>query len=163
MHVIFFLQDVSKRLGPHDTVTSGASVNEDMPIPSTTSQTAEQMLRNDADRLLKTWLQNSSVAAYLQSLPEFIPCASMAGCIQKFRGAVHTLMKDQVGSSAAMQTAPLLAETTCYPFAVMLMAASLASATPVAFLSDNICSVMHSRSGVGAGVANTTSRCAEGY
>ena len=43
-----------------------------------------------------------------------------------------------------MQTTPLLAETTCYPFAVMVMAASMASATPVALLLDTVASVLHS-------------------
>ena len=40
-----------------------------------------------------------------------------------------------------MQTTTLLAETTCYPFAVMVMAASMASATPVALLLDTVASV----------------------
>lgn len=113
-------------------------------VPLNTERTAEDMLRADAACLLQTWLEKRCVLTFLQSLPEYAPAASLDTCIDKFRAAVQTLLQDRVSSSAAMQTAPFLAETTSYPFAVMLLAASMASATPPSLLCDTVIAVMHS-------------------
>lgn len=68
----------------------------------------------------------------------------MDNAISKFRSAANTLLQDSISSLAAMQTSPLVGETTCYPFAVMVMAASIASATPMALLLDTVLAVLHS-------------------
>ena len=92
---------------------------------------AQEKLRADAERLLQIWRHGGSIAEYRHGLPAFLPEATLKDCVSKFRSTVTALLHGQVSSAAAMQTATLLAETTSCPFAVMLMAASHSSATPV--------------------------------
>ena len=101
-------------------------------------------LRKDSSALLRVWLDGGSISEFLRTLPSYKPAATLDNCVAQFRNAVTSLLGDHISSAAAMQTVPMFAETISYPFAVMLHAASTASATPLALLLDTVVGVLHS-------------------
>lgn len=138
------LQDLRGKLGTTSSPTSGTASAAPCPLGQSPADSIEQKLRNHAASLLQAYLHGDCIKAFLRDLPLYQPGVALNDCIAKFRCAVQTLLQENISSAAAMQTTPLLAETTCYPFAVMVMAESMASATPVALLLDTVVSVLHS-------------------
>ena len=121
---------------------AGEVIHDD--LPDTSGLCAEKQLQADAAALLDTWQNGGCVRNFLKGLPLYLPQSSLGSCLQKFRRAVQTLLQESISSAAAMETSALIAETVCYPFAVMVTAASMASATPLALLLDTVVSVIHS-------------------
>lgn len=140
----FSTQDIRCKLGRGASATPVTEILATQPLAQQPRLCTEEQLRADAHLLLDVWLQGNSVQEFLQKLPQYVPSVAMDTCIAKFRSSVQTLLQERISSSAAMQTTPLIAETLCYPFAVMLMAASIASATPIALLLDTVLAVVHS-------------------
>ncbi len=136
-------QDLREKLGHSAFATSEAFPSQGPACPET-DVGVDEKLHADAEKLLQVWLRGECVKNFLGSLPQYMPNASMENAISKFRSAANTLLQDSISSLAAMQTSPLVGETTCYPFSVMVMAASIASATPMALLLDTVLAVLHS-------------------
>ena len=136
---------------PQSQQTEKGSLTECMPMDQ-----GQDRVRADAEKLLSIFAKHAheEVAAQnaclrvLRSLPMFVTETgspeTLGSIADKLDAYMHRLQTNSVNSAAALQLRPYSGDCFPYPFAVLILATSIASSMPAAFHENNFLSILGS-------------------